>query len=144
MDQRISLITLAVDDLDRAAAFYTAMGWTRAETTPGIVVFDLLGQSLGLYPKADLARDMGLDPSQLGTGAITLALNSADKAQVAQLYDAALAAGASSLKPPHDVFWGGHIAYIADPDGHIWELAHNPFSPLRATDGAFRWQGYPD
>ncbi|WP_319826303.1 VOC family protein [Thalassovita sp.] len=141
MDQRVSLITLAVDDLDRARAFYAAMGWSPVETPPGIVVFDLLGQSIGLYPKADLARDMGMDPSELGTGAMTLALNTRTRAEVTDLFTAATAAGARVLKPPHDVFWGGHIAYVADPDGHVWELAFNPFSPLRA-DGAFRWAGY--
>lgn len=142
MEQRVSLITLAVEDLDRAAAFYTAMGWTRAETPPGIVVFDLLGQSLGLYPRADLARDMGLSPDELGTGAMTLACNTRSRDQVQTLFDAAVSAGARVLKPPHDVFWGGHIAYVADPDGHIWELAWNPHAPLR-QDGAFRWAGYP-
>lgn len=143
MDPRISLITLAVNDLDRAAQFYTDMGWTRAETSPGIVVFDLLGQSLGLYSRADLARDMGLDPADLGTGAITLACNTRSREEVDTLFAAAQSAGARALKQPHEVFWGGYIAYIADPDGHIWELAFNPFSPLRA-DGAFRWAGYED
>lgn len=141
MDQRVSLITLAVSDVDCAAAFYGALGWSRVDSPDGIVVFDLLGQSLGLYPKAELARDMGVSEAELGTGAITLSCNTRSKAEVAELLAEAEAAGARILKPAHDVFWGGHIGYFADPDGHIWEVAFNPFSPLR-EDGAFRWNGY--
>ena len=139
--QRVSLITLGMMDVDRAARFYTAMGWRAVETMPNMVVYDLLGQSIGLYDRAALARDMGLELSDLGAGAMTLALNARSKAQVDQYFDAARLAGARVLKAPHDVFWGGYIAYIADPDGHVWELAFNPFSPLRA-DGAFRWAGF--
>ncbi|MDF1669884.1 MAG: VOC family protein [Roseovarius sp.] len=141
MDQRVSLITLAVSDVARARAFYQALGWTQVESPDGIVVFDLLGQSLGLYPRADLARDMGLSEDELGTGAATLACNVSDKDDVASVLKQAKTAGARILKEPHDVFWGGHIGYFADLDGHIWEVSHNPFSPLRA-DGAFCWNGY--
>ena len=142
MDQRVSLITLGCRDVERARAFYTALGWQRVETPEGIVVFDLIGQALGLYPLEDLARDMGRAPEDLGTGAATLACNVRDRAEVAKVLAAAKAAGATILKEAHDVFWGGHIGYFADPEGHIWEIAHNPFSPLRAEDGAFRWKGY--
>jgi len=141
MDQRVSLITLAVSDVARARTFYQALGWKQVESPDGIVVFDLLGQSLGLYPRADLARDMGLSEDELGTGAATLACNVNDKGDVASVLNQAKAAGARILKEAHDVFWGGHIGYFADLDGHIWEVSHNPFSPLRA-DGAFCWNGY--
>ncbi|HSG54425.1 MAG TPA: VOC family protein, partial [Paracoccaceae bacterium] len=70
MEQRISLVTLAVADPDRAARFYEALGWTRVDSEPGIRVFDLLGQSLALYPRADLARDMGMSETELGIGAM--------------------------------------------------------------------------
>ncbi len=143
MEQRISLVTLAVADIDRAAAFYETLGWTRADSAQGIRVFDLLGQSLALYPRADLARDMGLAETDLGTGGMTLACNTRTRAEVAAVMRRAEAAGARILRPAHDVFWGGHIGYFADPDGHVWEVAFNPFSPL-APDGAFRWAGYPD
>ncbi len=141
MEPRVSLITLGVADVTRAAAFYAAMGWRRVDSPEGIVVFDLLGQVLGLYPRADLARDMGVAPETLGTGAMTLAYNVRDKAEVAEVLDAARAAGARILREAHDVFWGGHIGYFADPEGHVWEVAHNPFSPL-SKEGAFRWEGY--
>lgn len=141
MDQRVSLITLAVTDVSRATTFYESLGWTRVDSPDGIVVFDLLGQTLGLYPRADLARDMGLSEDEMGTGGATLACNVRDKADVAVVLEQAKAAGARILKEAHDVFWGGHIGYFADPDGHIWEVAHNPFSPLR-EDGAFCWNGH--
>lgn len=141
MEQRISLITLGVDDMDRSAAFYESLGWARVDSADGVIAFDLLGQTLGLYSRADLARDMGLDVADVGGfSGITLAHNVRDKGDVAQIVDRARAAGARIIKDPHDVFWGGHIAYFADPDGHVWEIAHNPFSPL-AKDGAFRWNG---
>lgn len=142
MDQRISLVTLGVRDLERAAAFYDALGWRRAPTPDGMVVYDLIGQSLGLYPLEDLARDMGVEPGTLGTGAATYACNTRDRAEVAATLARAEAAGARILKPAHDVFWGGHIGYFADPEGHVWEVAWNPFSPL-SPEGAFRWEGYP-
>jgi len=141
MEQRVSLITLGVTDVPRAAAFYQDMGWQKVDSPEGIVVFDLLGQALGLYPRADLARDMGVEDSDMGTGAATLAYNVRDKSEVALVLERAQNAGAKILKPAHDVFWGGHIGYFADPDGHVWEVAHNPFSTLR-EDGAFRWLGY--
>ncbi|GGF59226.1 hypothetical protein SAMN05216376_104282 [Mameliella alba] len=143
MDQRVSLITLGCRDMARASAFYEALGWKRVETPEGIVVFDLIGQALGLYPLEDLARDMGRAPEDLGTGAATLACNVRDKAEVAKVQAAAEAAGATILKQAHDVFWGGHIGYFADPDGHVWEVAHNPFSRL-GPNGEFRWEGYGD
>ena len=141
MEQRVSLITLAVADVGRAAGFYEALGWQRVPSQEGIVVFDLLGQSLGLYPGAHLARDMGLDEDALATGAMTLSHNVADTAAVDAILALAKAAGADILREGHDVFWGGYIGYFRDLDGHIWEVSHNPFAPL-SPQGAFRWLGY--
>lgn len=140
MEQRISLITLGVRDISAQTAFYTALGWNAVDSPDGVVAFDLIGQTLGLYPLEDLARDMGLTLDALGHGAITLAYNVREKAEVAPLMARAEAAGARILKPAHDVFWGGHIGYFADPEGHIWEIAHNPAAPL-GLDGAFQWNG---
>lgn len=139
MRQRVHLITLGVDDLERARAFYAALGWTAAEAPEGVVAFDLWGATLALYPRADLARDMGRDVPR-GSGAVTLACNVRELHEVAEVVEAARAAGAAILREPHDVFWGGHIAYFADPDGHVWEVAFNPFSPLGAND-EFQWGG---
>lgn len=140
MRQRIHLITLGVDDLDRSRAFYEALGWAAAKSdAPGLVAFDLWGATLGLYPRADLARDIGRDLPR-GSGSLTLACNVREKAEVAEVVDAARAAGAEILAEPQDVFWGGRVAYFSDPDGHIWEVAHNPFSPLGPND-EFQWSG---
>lgn len=142
MDQRVSLITLAVQDLERATQFYTALGWQRVETpNEGIVVFDLLGQALGLYPRQRLAEDLGVSHDALGSGAMTLGHNVADREQVDALMAKARAAGAEIMKPAAEVFWGGCGGYFCDPDDHIWEISHNPFAQLR-PDGAFRWNGY--
>lgn len=141
MEQRVSLLTLGVMDMERSAAFYDALGWRRVETQDGVVAYDLIGQTLGLYPLASLAEDIGVDVEDLGVGRATLGYNCRDKSEVARVIKAAEAAGARVLKPAADVFWGGHHGYFADPDGHIWEIAHNPFSPLR-EDGAFCWNGH--
>lgn len=141
MEQRVSLITLGVDDMDVAAKFYEALGWTRVESPDGVVVFDLIGQTLGLYPKAALAKDIGLAPESLGGfSGVTLGYNVPQKEDVAPLLERAITAGGQILKPAQDVFWGGHHGYFSDPDGHVWEIAHNPFSPL-GPKGEFQWNG---
>lgn len=141
MEQRISLITLGVKDAEKTAAFYDALGWHRVETQDGVIAYDLIGQTLGLYPLASLAEDIGLPEEALGRGAQTLGYNARTREEVGAVYGAAVEAGASALKAPAEVFWGGYHAYFADPEGHIWEVAHNPFAPL-SEDGAFRWNGY--
>lgn len=141
MEQRISLITLGCRDIETMTAFYEQLGWQRVEAEVGIVAFDLLSQCLGLYPLAALAEDIGVDVARLGRGAMTLGYNARDNAEVDEVVAAAAAAGAEVLKKPQDVFWGGYHGYFADPEGHIWEVACNPFSPL-AADGAFRWSGF--
>ncbi|GAA6189221.1 VOC family protein [Litorivita sp. NS0012-18] len=143
MEQRVSLITLGVRDVEAQARFYDALGWARVPSQDGVVAYDLIGQCMGLYPLEMLARDMGVPVESLGHGAATYGYNVRTKQEVAPVLAAAEAAGAKILKPAHDVFWGGHIGYFADPEGHIWEVAHNPFSPL-SPDGAFRWNGYGD
>lgn len=141
MRQRVHLITLGVEDLARAAAFYEALGWTRVpDAPPGIAVFDLPGASLALYPRADLERDIGR-PLAPGSGSVTLACNQPDRAGVDAATEAARAAGAAILRAPHEVFRGGYLAYVADPDGHVWEFAFNPHAPL-SPEGAFRWAGH--
>lgn len=128
-------------DIETAAAFYESLGWQRVPSEDGVIAFDLIGQTLGLYPLDDLARDMGVPVAELGHGAVTLACNVREKPQVAVVLAAAESAGATILKPAHEVFWGGHIGYFRAPDGAIWEIAFNPFAPL-SPDGAFRWNGY--
>lgn len=141
MDQRVSLITLGVPDVEASARFYEALGWARAESPDGVIAFDLISQTIGLYPLDKLAEDMNLPVEALGTGAMTLSCNVRTEGEVAPLMARARDAGAEILREAGAVFWGGTIGYFRAPDGHIWEIAHNPYSPL-APDGAFRWNGY--
>lgn len=134
--QRITLVTLGVDSLERAKTFYSALGWTPAPSeTEGIVFYQLNGLVLGLFGREALAKDQDRPASELRTGAMTLALNMPDKEGVDAAYQHALDAGATPIKAPHEVFWGGYSSYYADPDGHVWEVAHNPFWPLN-EDGS--------
>ncbi len=133
--QRVTLITLGVADLDRARAFYAALGWAPAAAQDEVVFYQMNGLVLGLFGKSDLAADQGRPGAALGTGAMTLAQNFPTEAEVDAAYDRATAAGATPLKRPEKVFWGGYSGYFADPDGHVWELAMNPFWPL-APDGS--------
>jgi len=140
LERRVTLITLGVSDLARARAFYAALGWREAgEPQPGVAFYQLLGQALALYPLADLARDQGraLTP---GSGAVTLAQNVASAAAVDALHAAALAAGAAQVTAPAPTHWGGYVGYFADPDGHVWEVAHAPMLPLGA-DGSLTLPG---
>lgn len=134
--QRVTLITLGVSDLAAARAFYARLGWAEHPSSqPSVAFFQLHGAALALFGLADLAADQGRPDHPLGTGAVTLAQNFATQREVDEAFAAAVAAGATALKPPQAVFWGGYSSYWADPDGHVWEVAMNPFWPL-ATDGS--------
>jgi uncharacterized glyoxalase superfamily protein PhnB len=134
--QRVTLITLGVSDLAAARAFYARLGWREhGDSQVTVAFYQMHGALLGLFGRADLAADQGRPGAALGTGAITLAQNFATEAEVDDAYRAALAAGATGLKAPEKVFWGGYSGYWADPDGHVWEVAMNPFWPL-AADGS--------
>lgn len=129
--QRVSLITLGVADLERSKMFYAGLGWIPAPRGGDTIVFyQLRGFVLGLFGRDALAEDQNRPAKELGTGAMTLALNMVDRESVDKAYQSALHAGAASLKEPQEVFWGGYSGYYADPDGHVWEVAHNPYWPL--------------
>jgi uncharacterized protein len=131
----ITLVTLGVADLARSREFYAALGWTpAAESQEGVVFIQLAGLVLGLFPIDELAKDQGRPDARLGTGAITLARNLASPEEVDAAFAEAIGAGATVVKRPERVFWGGYSGYFADPDGHVWEIAHNPGWPL-ADDG---------
>ena len=141
MDQRLSIVTLGVDDLPRARAFYEALGWRVAseELAESIVCFTLNGIGFALYPRDKLIEDIGPGAgSGEPTGAVTLAYNVRTREDVAKVLAEAERAGGVIVKPAQDVFWGGHSGYFKDPDGHFWEVAFNPFSPLDDT-GKFAW-----
>jgi len=141
LNQRLSLITLGVDDLPRAAAFLIALGWERAnDDGEGIAAFDLDGMALALFPWPDVAAEVGMTPAEFGKPASFLAHNVTRKEDVAPLLARAEKAGATIVKPAQDVFWGGHSGVFRDPDGHFWEIAFNPFAPL-GPKGEFQWSG---
>lgn len=133
--QRVTLITLGVADLGRAKDFYAAWGWQPAASPESVAFYQMNGAVLALFGLKDLAEDQGRPGASLGTGAITLAQNCPEDAETDAVFDAAIAAGATCLKRPEKVFWGGYSGYFADPDGHVWEIATNPFWPL-AEDGS--------
>ena len=130
--QRVTLISLGVADLERSGAFYRALGWQPAQELPEVKFYRLKGLMLGLIGKDALAMDQGRPGAALGTGAIALAQNYTAPDDVDAAFAAALSAGATALKPPQKAEWGGYSGYFADPDGHVWEIAHNPFWPLDA------------
>ncbi len=133
--QRVTLITLGVEDMSQARAFYEALGWVPTQAMEEVVFYQMHGAVLGLFGKAALAADQGRPGAKLGTGAMTLAQNFTTEAEVDAAWGAAVEAGAAALKKPEKVFWGGYSGYYADPDGHVWEVAMNPFWPL-ADDGS--------
>ena len=130
--QRVTLISLGVADLERSGAFYRALGWRAAQELPEVTFFRLKGFMLGLIGKDALAADQGRPGVNLGSGAIALAQNYASPAEVDTAFAAAVSAGATALKQPQKADWGGYSGCYADPDGHVWEVAHNPFWPLDA------------
>ncbi len=134
--QRVTLITLGVADLAAARAFYARLGWVEhRESQEGVAFFQMHGAALGLFGRAALAADQGRPGAELGSGAVTLCQNFATEAEVDTAFAAALAAGGTALKAPEKVFWGGYSGYWADADGHVWEVAMNPFWPLN-EDGS--------
>ena len=134
--QRVSLITLGVADLAAARAFYARLGWVEhGQSQTGVAFYQLHGAVLALFGRAELAVDQGRPGVALGTGAITLAQNFPTEAEVDTAFAAAIAAGGKALKAPEKVFWGGYSGYWSDPDGHVWEVAMNPFWPL-SEDGS--------
>lgn len=142
MQQRISLITLGVRNVARAKAFYDALGWRAVpvDHPEAPVPYNLSGMTLALWEWDKLAADAAQDAVSSGFRGITIAHNVNSPAEVAQILVSAEKAGGRIVKAAHDTFWGGHSGYFADPDGHLWEVAHNPLSPLGA-DGAFQWGG---
>lgn len=131
MESRISLVTLGVEDLARARAFYEAIGWKASSASQAEIVFlQGNGFALALFGREALAADTGVPNLAPGFAGIVLAWNGRTKADVDAAYSRALAAGARSVKPPRDTPWGGYSGTVADPDGHLWELAWNPFFPL--------------
>ena len=135
MEHRISLVTLGVSDLARARAFYEALGFaTGAGPDDDVVFFQCGGMVLALWGRAQLADDSGVEDGG-GFGGVTLAHNVRSPAEVDAVIEEARAAGARIAREPAATFWGGYSAVFVDPDGHPWEVAHNPHWRI-ADDGS--------
>jgi predicted lactoylglutathione lyase len=135
VEQRVSLITLGVEDLARSKAFYGALGWSGQEVEE-TVFFQAGGSAVVLWGREKLADDAGVSPrpETVGFGGMALAQNVRSPAEVDEIIAAAARAGGRITRPPQPTSYGGYAGYFADPDGHLWEIAHNPGFTL-ADDG---------
>ena len=131
MEPRVSIVTIAVEDLDRTAAFYEAMGLTRHRIRDGVAFFQMGGAILALFPKLSAEEDSGI---RFGSGVskVYLAYNTRSDAEVDIVLAQAEKAGGKIIKPAGRAFWGGWYGYFSDPEGNLWEVAHNPDFPLDA------------
>ena len=133
MEQRISFITLGVADLAKSRAFYEALGWTphKPKEEQGVYFFQANGLVLCLFGREALANDAGVENTpDSGFRGIAIAHNVRSEAEGDAVMAHALSVGAKMTKPMQKVFWGGYSGYFADPDGHLWELAFNPFAAI--------------
>lgn len=129
------MLTLGVRDLEKSTRFYEqGLGFPRMESPPQVAFFTLNGSWLGLYGREVLAEDAGVSPQGSGFAGITIAHNVASEAAVDELMEQAVSAGAKLVKPAQKVFWGGYSGYFADPDGYLWEVAHNPLFWVGPSD----------
>jgi uncharacterized protein len=133
MDQRLSLVTLGVADLARARAFYEALGWSGTSPDDDVMFFQAGGMIVALWSRAKLAADSGIAQDPGGWGGVTLAHNVRSPEEVDAVIAQAEAAGAQIPRHGAETFWGGYSGVFIDPDGHPWEVAHNP-----------RWTIHPD
>jgi uncharacterized protein len=132
MKPRINLVTLGVGNIATSRAFYERLGFTAsAAGNESVAFFDANGVVLGLYGHDALAEDAQVKPSPapLFRG-VSLAWNAGSEAEVDAIFTHATKSGGSAVKAPQKVFWGGYSGYFSDPDGHLWEVAYNPFFPL--------------
>jgi catechol 2,3-dioxygenase-like lactoylglutathione lyase family enzyme len=137
MEQRLSMVTLGVADLDRSLRFYQALGWQRGNKEAEVVFFQAGGTVVGLWSRASLAEDAHVPPEGSGFAGITVAYNTRTREEVDAVLAQAKAAGGTITKPAEAAFWGGYAGYFADPDDHLWEVAWNPHWTITA-DGSVR------
>lgn len=131
MQPRLTLITLGVADVAVARAFYERLGFkASSDSNPNVTFFDAGGVALALFGHSALAEDANISSTPSGFSGVTLAHNVSSEAEVEAILTEAVAAGAKLTKPAAKTFWGGYSGYFSDPDGHLWEVAHNPFWPM--------------
>ena len=131
MPAHVSLVTLGVTDVAAARAFYERLGLVPSGfESEEVVFFDMNGTILGLFGREDLAEDAGVSADGSGFSGVTCAMNVTSETAVDRGLAYAESCGATIVQPARKVFWGGYSGYFADPDGHLWEVAYNPFFPL--------------
>ena len=141
MEQRMSIVTLGVVDLERSRKFYEHLGWKRSMTkAEGIVFFQVGGMALALFPRHELVKDANISDDGQGFSGMSLAYNARNREEVDAVLAEAETAGARLLKPAQEAFWGGYSGYFSDPDGFLWEVAWNPSFPI-AEDGSIQIPG---
>ncbi len=131
MRQNLTLITFGAADVEKSAQFYESLGWKRSDKgTDDFILFELGGILFSLYPREALAKDMGIENAGPAFGGMAVSYNAESEAEVDEVFALALKNGATSVKAPEKVFWGGYSGYIQDLDGHYIEIAYNPFWKL--------------
>lgn len=131
MKPKISLLTLGVSDLKKSTKFYQDLGFPLDKNSnENVSFFSLQGTWLGLFPADELAKDATVDPKGSGFRAVTIAHNVGSPEEADKTLEHAVSCGAELVKQGQKVFWGGYSGYFRDPDGHLWEVAHNPFMDL--------------
>jgi hypothetical protein len=134
MEPRLTLVTLGVEDVPRAREFYRRLGFVAAGPgSDSVAFFPAGGVVLALFGRKDLAKDATVSDSRPGFSGVALAHNVRSEPEVEAVLKEAVAAGGRIVKPAQRAFWGGYSGYFADPDGHLWEVAHNPGFPLDAA-----------
>jgi uncharacterized protein len=142
MEQRVSIITLGVSDLQRSRTFYERLGWSGQEVEE-TVFFQAGGQAIVLWGRGKVAADAGVDDDGATFGGVVLAHNVASRSEVDAVIAAARDAGATISKGAAETFYGGYAGFFRDPDGHVWEVAHNPGFTLQA-DGSLTLPDFSD
>ncbi|MGC2163930.1 MAG: VOC family protein [Silvibacterium sp.] len=138
MEQRVSLITLGVADLERSRRFYEGLGWRRSmKHAEGVVFFQTGGMALALFPREELAKDAEVADDGQGFCRMALAYNARTREEVDAVLAEAVRAGGKLVKAAQTAFWGGYSGYFADPDGFLWEVAWNPSFSI-AADGSIQ------
>lgn len=135
MEQRLSVITLGVSDLELSRTFYRNLGWKEnSASTEDVAFFQAGGIVFALWDRKKLAEDSAVRPGK-GWGGVTLAYNTRSEAQVDAVIEEARFAGATIGREPAETFWGGYSGIFIDPDGHPWEVAHNPYWEITDAGG---------
>lgn len=136
MEQRISIVTLGVENLERSTAFFERLGWRRSvKQAEGVSFFQCGSVAVSLFPRTKLAEDAGISPDTAGFGGFAISYNARSREDVDAVLAEAKSAGADIVKPADVAFWGGYSGYFRDLDGHLWEVAWNPGFPLDEKGG---------